>query len=490
MNLENQTQYLSTRKFIFISHANPEDNDAALWLVSKLSLAGYEVWSDITRMFGGEYFWDDIEDCIRNHTSKFIILVSRNSQNAQGVLDETNLAVNLERNLTLPRFVIPIRLDDLPFSEFKANIGRKNAIDFFNNWGDGLALLISGLEKDKISKNNIVSPNDISKWFNNQYLRPTKVIDKPQIIGSNWLRITNFPQDINFSRIPVSDSKANEMVKLFSSPAFLFQQYVGSFASNSDLQPDMPSWLILTHGHKIRTEDILNGTTNIFPKLNWLDGQNMISGLFRKAWDNEMQQRKMIPYKFSDYSNAWFFPLGFTQNDTVKYVDLDGKTRSKKLVGKSKRLNSYWHLAIGIQPYFSKFNRFSLKTHVIFTQDGRNPVFSKERMHVMRRSFCRNWYNERWRGLLIAYLTYLSNMQNEILLHVSPNNYVTLSSKLCDFISLKSLEEESIPYQEKQEDEIEQSLDEDDDFDYIDSIDSDFEIDDHSDSESEGNDHN
>jgi len=77
----------SEKNLIFISHANPADNDAALWLASKLSLEGYFVWTDLTHLFGGDIFWDNIEDALRNHTSKFVLLVSNNSQNAQGVLD-------------------------------------------------------------------------------------------------------------------------------------------------------------------------------------------------------------------------------------------------------------------------------------------------------------------------------------------------------------------------------------------------------------------
>jgi hypothetical protein len=44
------------RRAIFISHATPEDNDFVLWLASKLTTAGYEVWSDITQLQGGDSF--------------------------------------------------------------------------------------------------------------------------------------------------------------------------------------------------------------------------------------------------------------------------------------------------------------------------------------------------------------------------------------------------------------------------------------------------
>ncbi|MHB1565857.1 MAG: toll/interleukin-1 receptor domain-containing protein [Acidiferrobacter sp.] len=42
------------RTLIFISHATPEDNDFTLWLGARLASAGYSVWSDVTKLIGGE----------------------------------------------------------------------------------------------------------------------------------------------------------------------------------------------------------------------------------------------------------------------------------------------------------------------------------------------------------------------------------------------------------------------------------------------------
>jgi len=39
---------------LFVSHANPEDNEFAQWLTLKLASVGYRAWSDVTRLLGGE----------------------------------------------------------------------------------------------------------------------------------------------------------------------------------------------------------------------------------------------------------------------------------------------------------------------------------------------------------------------------------------------------------------------------------------------------
>src|SRR5208337_3659699 len=49
------------RNMVFVSHANPEDNAFAQWLALRLATQGYAVWSDVTRLLGGEDFWDDIQ---------------------------------------------------------------------------------------------------------------------------------------------------------------------------------------------------------------------------------------------------------------------------------------------------------------------------------------------------------------------------------------------------------------------------------------------
>ena len=43
-----------TKASIFLSHATPEDNDFTRWLAAKLTIAGYQVWSDLNNLKGGD----------------------------------------------------------------------------------------------------------------------------------------------------------------------------------------------------------------------------------------------------------------------------------------------------------------------------------------------------------------------------------------------------------------------------------------------------
>ncbi|MGY4601152.1 hypothetical protein ACVWXL_008898 [Bradyrhizobium sp. GM22.5] len=170
----------SSVNVVFISHANPRDNEFAVWLAQQLTLCGYSVWCDVRDLSAGDKFWDDIEDCIRLRSAKFIVVLSRTSQAASGVLDEIDLAIRVERSLQLVRFVLPVRLDDLPFSEVRANLGRKNIIDFHKNWATGLRAILDVLDRDQV-------PHATGQYPNARHFGAAKskgavsVVERPEV---------------------------------------------------------------------------------------------------------------------------------------------------------------------------------------------------------------------------------------------------------------------------------------------------------------------
>jgi len=62
---------------VFVSHANPEENELALGLSLQLANEGYAVWCDLTKLLGGEKFWEDIQEAISTRTAKFVYILSR-----------------------------------------------------------------------------------------------------------------------------------------------------------------------------------------------------------------------------------------------------------------------------------------------------------------------------------------------------------------------------------------------------------------------------
>ena len=79
------------RRWVLLSHANPEDNQATIWFATQLANEGYSVWSDAIGLIGGEDFWGDIEEVIRYRAAKVVYLLSRASNDKDGCLKELHL---------------------------------------------------------------------------------------------------------------------------------------------------------------------------------------------------------------------------------------------------------------------------------------------------------------------------------------------------------------------------------------------------------------
>lgn len=114
----------SERTKVFVSHATPDDNDCAVWLASRLAMAGYPVWVDTEALLGGEDFWRLIEHAIRHESVKVVVVLSPVSVARDGVLKEIALALTVGRQLGDPNFVIPVRIGGLPFPDIPVDLHR------------------------------------------------------------------------------------------------------------------------------------------------------------------------------------------------------------------------------------------------------------------------------------------------------------------------------------------------------------------------------
>jgi hypothetical protein len=84
--------FAPSRDTILLSHANPEDNEFTLWLALQLANEGYRVWCDLTKLLGGEVFWDNIEEVIKTRAVKVLYVLSRTSNAKDGPLKELHFA--------------------------------------------------------------------------------------------------------------------------------------------------------------------------------------------------------------------------------------------------------------------------------------------------------------------------------------------------------------------------------------------------------------
>jgi hypothetical protein len=76
------------RSLVFISHATPQDNEFVLWLGTRLTALGYEVWADILKLRGGQDWTELLEEAIKDRAAKVLLVATPDGLSKKGVQRE------------------------------------------------------------------------------------------------------------------------------------------------------------------------------------------------------------------------------------------------------------------------------------------------------------------------------------------------------------------------------------------------------------------
>ena len=397
-------------------------------------------WADVLTLLGGETFWRDIGNTIKKEAAVVIVALSRASYQKDGVLDEIALAVNTGRQLNKQQFVIPIRLDDLPFSDFPEQLIRLNAIDFSPNWADGFSTLLETLKDIQIPQSTSDFGEALASWQKFKLRQSASVSETPEPVFSNWFQICSLPSHINFSRFDASQSQdaLKHAFDEFQSPTAQHLRLAVSFANADTLQMETPN-IPLEHAYRVPLTRFLDGRGPIGPQ-SWWDAQNIITGLLCKAWEQFARSQGLLHYGFA-HGSAWFVPLNLIEGNITAFQDENGKKRRRRLVGRSEKRGVYWHFAVSGKVSIVAPQHLLLRTHVVFTEDGKTPLDSQSRADRLRKSFCKNWWNDRWRDLLRAFVANLADNKEEFSLSLGDDAVATIAASPMSFESPLSITE-------------------------------------------------
>ena len=424
----------SSRTSIFLSHATPEDNDFTRWLAAKLTIAGYQVWCDLNNLKGGDYFWDKIESAIRNDCIRMIAVVSESSFNKSGVRNEWDLGITIEKQI--PDFVIPIRIDGFDFSQLPITLHRKNVIDFNRGWHIGLIQLF-----DTFQSANIPALGGDASFVARAWLPPPKQesiewTNRTEILESNWLPIVSLPPAMESTKI-LGDERRIQVTKANSKiPWFEYGDQIIGFAPRDELVNLLKDSVMLSPLNAVDTDSFLDGSIKLGANhVEPFDARNRVCALIRQAWDLEMEKLGLKPYQLSNQQLIWYVPTGLMIKDKVEYIESSGIRRKKQLTGSSGKYKVNWHYAISMRSVLDGLRRIELRSHIIFTGINGEPISSSARMHQLRRSFCKSWWNDRWRGFLRAFLSFASKGADEIKLPVGNNRSIVIGALPINFQS-------------------------------------------------------
>lgn len=376
-------------KTIFISHSNPEDNYFAGWLTTKLLLLGYEVWCDVEDLGGGADSWKVIDATIRNKSIRFLFVVSSTSIHKDGTLKELAVADKIRGR---GDFIIPLRLDATQYNQFPPEIIRLKAIDFSVNWADGLNEILTLLEKSAIYRRQEADSAIVPFWYKTVGVGCTEPIDKAEQYLSNWFSL-ELPEKLHV-HVPEGLSAIDTSTLRFS--AVLDQGLLISFAEAKSLD-SVP----IAKTETIYTEDFIANPTYKLSDESWVISgtRPKIVQLLNDALCRFMRSKGLKEYVFSGNRHAFYFDV------TYPVRKLAG-LRRLSLVGFRKEYN--WHYAIEGASFLYPQPTYTITHHVVFSR-GDTPVAIPRLQHSLRRSLGKDWYNRRWRDLMLTAILSLAN---------------------------------------------------------------------------------
>lgn len=394
----------SGRNILFISHANPEDNEFAEWLALRLAAEGFPVWCDVVDLLGGETFWSDVEKLIRERAAKVIFIVSKHSSVKGGTLQELGLAKSVQRAEKITDFVIPIGIDDLAPMDYNIQLNQVNVLRFQDGWHLGLDRLIEKLRKDRVSSDPRFGPAEVASWWRQRMSGQRLLLREPEALATNLYALKPFTLYVH----RLTTSLINAPIEL---PGAL-PPSVRHGDSLVCLSPaDDVSACLGTGTAVFETRSFAIGLPGA-PRPNWSyrDERAILTKLLNQVWQRMLQEKNLPTHQFSTGAPAFYFQHGMVPDDWLSLTEPDGSRANRQVVGTSKRGESvrYWHFALGARPIAFPTVGYVMRPHVLLSDDGRNIWESPERLARARVSICRNWWNDRWRDLTLASVQYLS----------------------------------------------------------------------------------
>jgi hypothetical protein len=104
----------------------------------------------------------------------------------------------------------------------------------------------------------------------------------------------------------------------------------------------------------------------------------------------------------SQGKRCFYYKLDQLVNNKVHF-QYEDKPTWKQLVG-DYFVESKWHYGISLHTLLYPHLCYSLKAHIVFSDDGQTIWESKKKLHRARRTKGKNFFNEDWRMLMLAFL--------------------------------------------------------------------------------------
>lgn len=424
---------------VFLSHANPEDNEITLWLALQIGAAGYKVWCDLVQLMGGEDTWRDIEQILRERTAKFIYVLSCQSNGKPGALKELQLAENVQRKQSLRDFILPVAVDDLSPQDYNIQLARLHALNFRMSWALGLTQVLDCLCDDGIPCDPAMGPQAVSAWWRAQRGSNKGVQPVSESMVSNVFPVRLPPlllHELEFMIRPEFGPGAVSLPESLPAPGLVHGRFLVSFATSEAFSEAIGSVARIRKTRQLSlAPDAVRQRRELWSAR---DEENALTRLLNQAWDRMVGQRSLPTYPFANRASALYFQRGMIPKDEIEVISLRDQRRTHRQVigyktllrdaaGTPTRLR-YWHFALEARPIFWPELGYVIKPHVLFSDDGRTLWSDKLRMHRAGRAQRKNWWNDHWRDLILGTMRWLAGGTDTLSVPVSDNAAIEVAA--------------------------------------------------------------
>lgn len=409
--IENAAPEAETRRrdVVFISKATPGDDEFVLWLAPRLEAAGYTVFADILTLEPGDRWRREITGTLQDKAVKMLLCCRDTTLNKIGVQEEIGIASDLVKELEDPRFIIPLRLE--PYKKL-FGIGELQWIDFLGSWASGLHDVLDAFEKQDVPRapgGAAINPN----WENYRKRLAIRVEKAPEVLTSNWLRVASLPDVIHYYHPPgpINLELMERACRESVTPAEVYQRGFFSFASPEEIERDFANVAILEIHSEHKLMELLESGSQS-PNIKPREAQNLVSSMFRRAWENFCRSRGLYEHLFSSQTA---FHVGESQmplGRRVSWGRQQGQRRSSML--RNGAGGKVWQYGMSATPSFWPFPHFKLKARVLFLElvasnRAGSVIGDSGIQHRLRRTVCKGWRNKAWHGRLMAFVGLLSS---------------------------------------------------------------------------------
>lgn len=436
------------RPALFISHANPEDNEFTIWLGGRLCGAGYEVWADVLSIRGGEDWARKLENALRERARKVLLVGTVRGVQKQGVRNEIQIASEVGKRIRDEEFVIPLRLQqyDTPF-----HIVQAQYIDFVKGWGVGLAELLEALEGYGVPRTPSFHAGSMENWRAVQLVRAKAVESAREELVSNWLEITEWPRTLRYFAFKgaVGELQVKTIIDNCQWPVCSYRDGFLTWAEEKDFRfKDGQSYPLSREREWWSPYFLQEGARDL--GISRKDAQKIVSHLTRCAVENHLHDANLSRYDFAGGISGWWVPRFLIPEDKVVFNWPGGPSGRRQLVGEVTKgpVKYKWHFGVSCKPWLSPIPHVRLLPRILFSEDGFTPLDDVKYMHRLRRSVPRSWRNERWRDLLLAFVFWCAKGENHIEVKTGSDSFLKLAAPPVSMACPVSIREEGVAVDE------------------------------------------